>query len=91
MTGGKTGSITLVIVLIVILATIIASISHPGIISLALLLIAGFSILAYWAVRWDLILLPFIWVLSYGLLDWPQWRWESSFFFNMTVPRFIFL
>ena len=91
MTGGKTGSITLVIVLIVILATIIASISHPAIIPLALLLIAGFSILAYWAVRWDMVVLPFIWVLSYGLLDWPQWRWESSFFFNMTVPRFIFL
>ncbi len=91
LTCAKTGSITLVFVLTVILAITIVSIAFPTIIPWAFPLLAVFAVLVYWSVKWDLTLLPFIWVLSYGLLDWPQWRWESTSFFNMTVPRFIFI
>jgi hypothetical protein len=48
---------------------------------------------AVWALsaRGDLAPWPFVWVLSYGVLAWPIWRAEVPGFFNLTIPRLIFL
>lgn len=47
--------------------------------------------MVFWAARWDVTLCAWVWVLSYGLLDWPEWKIELVGFFNLTVPRIIFL
>lgn len=47
--------------------------------------------MVFWAARWDITLWAWIWVLSYGLLDWPEWKIELVGFFNLTAPRLIFL
>lgn len=51
------------------------------------------AVLVYWALKWDVTLLVWIWVFSYGLLDWPEWREKLQFagFFNLSAPRLIFL
>ncbi len=79
------------IVIALVLATVAAAIAYPATIPWSLLALAGAAVLLYWSIRWEITLWAWIWVLSYGLLDWPQWRMESSAFFTMTVPRFIFL
>jgi hypothetical protein len=49
------------------------------------------AVMLLWALRWDAAVLAWLWVLSYGLLDRPFWVWEIPGFFNMTIPRFMFL
>lgn len=56
--------------------------------------VAGVGVLAllfYWALRWDVTMWAWLWVISYGLLNWPQWRIEITGFFNLTPPRLILL
>jgi O-antigen ligase len=48
-------------------------------------------IMVFWAIRWDVTIWAWIYVLSYGLLDWPEWKIEIPGFFNLTVPRILFL
>ncbi|MDY7010478.1 MAG: O-antigen ligase family protein [Planctomycetota bacterium] len=79
------------IVLVLALAVVVAAVAWPATMPWSFLALAGGAVLLYWSVRWEITLWAWIWVLSYGLLDWPQWRIESSAFFTMTVPRFIFL
>lgn len=66
-------------------------VAWPGTLPIALLLMIGLALMFYWALRWDVTLWAWLWVLSYGLLDWPGWKIELTGFFNMTVPRLIFL
>lgn len=79
------------IVIALVLAVVATAIAYPATMPWSLLALAGAAVLLYWSIRWEITLWAWIWVLSYGLLDWPQWRLESSGFFTMTVPRFIFL
>ena len=51
---------------------------------------AGLVILMYWGIKWDATVWAWLWVLSYGLLDWPDWQIRSTGFFTITVPRLIF-
>ncbi len=87
----KTDLLSLAIVLALILGAVAVSVLFPAAMPWSFLVLAGAAVLLYWSVRWEITLWPWIWVLSYGLLDWPQWRLESAAFFNMTVPRFVFL
>ncbi len=79
------------IVLAMVLAAVAVAIAYPSTMPWSFLALAGGAILLYWSIRWEITLWAWIWVLSYGLLDWPQWRLESATFFTMSVPRFIFL
>ncbi|MCD4699641.1 MAG: O-antigen ligase family protein [Phycisphaerae bacterium] len=79
------------IVLVLVLAAVAVAVAYPATMPWSFLALAGGAVLLYWSVRWEITLWAWVWVLSYGLLDWPQWRMESSAFFTMTVPRFIFL
>ncbi len=45
----------------------------------------------YWTLRWEVTVLAWIWVLSSGLLEWPEWKIEVPGFFNLNVPRFLFI
>ncbi len=53
--------------------------------------LVGAGLLAFSAAKWEITIWTWFWVLSYGLLDWPQWRVEITGFFNMNVPRFVFI
>ncbi len=48
-------------------------------------------IVFYWTLRWEVTVLAWIWVLSSGLLEWPEWKIEVPNFFNLNVPRFLFI
>ena len=79
------------IVLALVLAAVAVAIVYPASMPWSLLALAGGALLLYWSVKWEITLWAWVWVLSYGLLDWPEWRLELPGFFNMTAPRFIFL
>ena len=64
---------------------------EPLLLPWAVGLSALFGIIIFWSVKWDITIWAWLWVLSYGLLDWPEWKIELAGFFNLTVPRLIFL
>jgi len=68
-----------------------ASVAVPELLPWGFIALAGAALLLYWAVRWEITVWAWIWVLSYGLLDWPEWKLLIPGFFNMTVPRWLFL
>jgi len=63
----------------------------PAAMPYALALTGAGVVMFVWGVKGDVTIWAWIWVLSYGLLDWPEWKIEFTGFFNMTVPRFVFL
>ncbi|MCK4623964.1 MAG: O-antigen ligase family protein [Phycisphaerae bacterium] len=79
------------VVLAMVLAAGAVSVACPSTMPWSFLALAGGAILVYWSIKWDVTPWAWIWLLSYGLLEWPQWRIEITGFFNMTVPRFIFI
>ena len=87
----KVNPLALVVVTAVICAVAVASVAAPQLLPWGFLALAGAALLLYWAVRWEITLWAWLWVLSYGLLDWPQWKLTLPGFFNMTVPRWLFL
>ena len=88
----KLDSLTLLICVAVISAlTALCLITTPIAIMWVVLAIAGAALMVYWAVRWEITVWAWLWVLSYGLLEWPEWRIVITGFFNLTVPRFVFV
>ena len=67
------------------------SLAVPALMPWSFLVLMGAALLTYWAIRWEITLLAWLWVLCHGLLDWPEWRVEVTGFFNMTASRFIYL
>ena len=53
-------------------------------------LVAG-AVLVYWSVRWEIQMWAWLWVLSYGIVDRGLWKLELAGFFNLTIPRLIFI
>ncbi|MBN1942309.1 MAG: O-antigen ligase family protein [Phycisphaerae bacterium] len=64
---------------------------EPNLLPWAIGAVALAAGMVFWAARWDITLWAWIWVLSYGLLDWPEWKIQLVGFFNLTVPRILFL
>ncbi|MCJ7544475.1 MAG: hypothetical protein MUP47_07930, partial [Phycisphaerae bacterium] len=60
---------------------------HPWV----FLAVAAAALVVTWAVRWEITLWAWLWVLSFGLFDAPFWRLDIPGFFNMTIERFLFL
>jgi len=87
----KINTLTLIVLGVLIAAIAILSVIEPALLPWSFLALAAVALLLCWGVRWEVTLLAWFWVLSYGLLDWPEWRITIRYFFNMTVPRFIFL
>ena len=83
--------VLLVAMLLVAALAVGVGVACPSLLPISLLALLGSAVMFYWALRWDVTLWAWLWVLSYGLLDWPGWKLELAGFFNMTVPRFIFL
>jgi O-antigen ligase len=48
-------------------------------------------VMVFWSIKGDVTLWAWLWVLSYGFLDWPEWKIQTEGFFDFTVPRLIFL
>ncbi len=49
------------------------------------------AVLIYWSIRWEIQMWAWLWVLSYGIVDRGLWKLELAGFFNLTIPRLIFL
>ena len=72
-------------------ATATVAVLLPALLPWAFLALAGAAVLVYWAVKWEITVWAWMWVLSFGMLDRPFWLLEIQGFFNMTIPRLLFL
>jgi O-antigen ligase len=68
-----------------------AGLLAPQLFPWSILALAAGALVLYWAVKWEITVWAWVWVLSYGLLDRPFWVLEIPGFFNMTIPRLIFV
>ncbi|MDY6914469.1 MAG: O-antigen ligase family protein [Planctomycetota bacterium] len=87
----KVDTLTITAVFIAVAATAALSLAWPVLMPWSFLGLGAAALFFYWVSRWEISLWAWVWVLSYGLLNWPNWRIEVTGFFNMTVPRFIFV
>jgi len=67
------------------------SVALPATMPWSFLALAVGAVMLYWGLRWEITAWAWVWVLSYGLLDWPGWKIEVTGFFNLTVPRLLFV
>lgn len=87
----KTDWLSLAAVVLLIAAAVGVGFVMPHVMPWSIALLAGAALLFYWAIRWDITLWAWLWVLSYGILDWPGWKIDITGFFNLSVPRLVFL
>ncbi|MDP6634343.1 MAG: O-antigen ligase family protein [Phycisphaerae bacterium] len=64
---------------------------EPNTIPWALAAIPVLGLLAYWIARWDVMVLTWLWVFSYGCLDLDALKIEIPGFPTMSPPRLIFI
>ncbi len=87
----KVDFLTLVVLTLLTVAAVVLAFAAPQTMPWSLLLLAGASVIIFWAVKLEITLWAWFWVLSFGLLDWPQWRFHIPGFFVMSGPRIVFL
>ena len=87
----KVDLVALVVVAGLAVGAAVVAILVPALLPWSFVAVAGGAVLLYWAARWQVIVWAWIWVLSFGLLDWPSLKLVIPGFFNMTPPRWIFL
>jgi len=83
---------TLTLALVAALAAGLAalSVAVPQLMPWSFVALGAGALLLYWSIKWEVTAWTWVWVLSYGLLNWPSWRVELTGFFNLTVPRMLF-
>ncbi|MCP4376565.1 MAG: O-antigen ligase family protein [bacterium] len=57
----------------------------------ALAAIPILALAAYWIARWDVLILTWVWVFSFGLVDVDALKFKIPGFFTMSPPRLIFI
>ena len=67
------------------------SIAFPEVMPWGFLALVAGAVLVYWVARWDVMVLTWLWVASYGLLDFDPWKIPIPGFFVLSPPRIIFL
>jgi len=87
----KNDSVMLLAVLLLVGGAFGVSMASPDAIPWALAAIPVVGIMAYWIARWDVMILTWLWVFSYGVLDWDELKIEIPGFFTMNPPRLIFV
>ncbi|MCK5114063.1 MAG: O-antigen ligase family protein [Phycisphaerae bacterium] len=81
----------LLAVLVLGVLAIGVGIIYPPSLPVAIGGVAVFMLMFAWALKWDVTIWAWLWVLSYGFLNAPEWNLKLAGFFNMTPPRFIFI
>ena len=87
----KADSVLLAALVIFLAAATVLAIALPQLMPWTFLALAAAAVFIYWTARWEITLFAWIWVLSYGLMDRPVWFLEIPGFFNITIPRLVFL
>ena len=82
---------TILTVAVLVAASAALSIYAPWMMPWTFVALAGLAVFLCWSARWEITVWSWVWVLSYGLLEWPEWRMVIPGFFTMTVPRLIFV
>jgi len=67
------------------------SLVEPDTIPWAFAVLPVLAVLAYWVARWDVMVLTWLWVISYGCLDWDELKIELPGMPTMSPPRLIFI
>ena len=86
----KIGPLSMLLQIIIAATVVLLCLLLPDLTPFILAGAAGSMILFYWGIKWDVTLWVWFWVLSYGLLDWPDWKFKPVGFFNLTIPRLIY-
>lgn len=87
----KVNTLTLFVLALIVLGAAMLCALVPELMPWAFIAVIVAIVIFYWTLKWEVTILAWIWVLSYGLLEWPEWKIVVPGFFNMTVPRFLFV
>ncbi|MDP7288376.1 MAG: hypothetical protein QGH94_10325, partial [Phycisphaerae bacterium] len=87
----KNDPVILTAVLLLIGGAFGVSLTFPEAIPWAFAALPIMAVLAYWIARWDVMVLTWLWVISYGCLDWDELKVELPGVGTMSPPRLIFL
>ena len=87
----KNDPVVLLAVLLLVGGVFAVSMAAPGAIIWALAALPIMGLLAYWIARWDVMILTWLWVFSYGCIDSDALKIEIPGFFTMSPPRLIFI
>ncbi|MCD4823926.1 MAG: O-antigen ligase family protein [Phycisphaerae bacterium] len=85
----KIEPVSLSIMVVLSAVALVIGIVWPELLPWVVAITAGMVLLVAWAVEWDVTLWAWMWVLSYGLLNWPEWKIVIPGFFNLNPPRII--
>lgn len=87
----KIDPLLMVVIAVFAAAMTALAIGMPELMLFVILAMVVLVLAIQWSLRWEVTAWTWIWVLSYGLLGRGFWRLEIAGFFNMTIPRFIFI
>jgi O-antigen ligase len=87
----KNEPVTLLAVLLLVGGAFGISMAAPDALVWVLALLPVVALLGYWIARWDVMVLTWVWVISFGFLDSDALKVEIPGFFTMSPPRLIFL
>lgn len=88
----KIEPIPLVVMAALVAAVTVVAILAPATMPWGFAALAGGLMLVYWVARWDVLILTWIWVGSYGVLDWGDAvKIPIAGFFTLNPCRIIFL
>jgi len=87
----KSDPVAMLAVLLLVGGAFGISMVSPDAIPWVLAAIPVVGIMTYWIARWDVMVLTWLWVFSYGFLDWDEFKIEIPGFFTMNPPRLIFI
>ena len=91
LTGQKTFSVTLMVVLALTLLAGVLAAADTRLMPWSFLVLAAGALLVACAVRGKVAFWIWLWVLSFGLLDRCFWVLELQGFFNLSIPRILFM
>ena len=87
----RVDTFALIVLAVLLIALTVLSIAVPVLSPWCFLALGVFALICYWAVKWEITIWAWLWVLSYGVVDSGLWKLEITGFFNLTIPRFVFL
>ena len=87
----KVDLLGLVVLAVVLAAAVAISVIFPALMPYSFVALVGVAVLVYWSIRWEIQMWAWLWVLSFGIVDRGLWRLELTGFFNLTIPRLIFI
>lgn len=91
LSGQKTVNLTVVIALAMVLGAAVLGLADSRMMPWSFVMLAGIALMVACAATNRVSFWIWLWVLSYGLLDRWFWVLELEGFFNLSIPRIMFM